>query len=192
VLNFVQRTSGVATLTRKFVDAVAGTSARIYDTRKTTPGWRLIEKYAVKAGGGENHRMGLYDEALIKDNHLALMRKRGESLAKAVAGIRAEHPGVVVEVEAETDSDVAAAVQAGADVILLDNMTVEQLASAVKLARALSGSRRAVLEASGGIGLDTVRAVAETGVDRISVGALTHSASPLDIAMEFDTEAGGP
>ena len=191
-LNFVQRTSGVATLTRKFVDAVAGTSARIYDTRKTTPGWRLIEKYAVKAGGGENHRMGLYDQALIKDNHLAMMRKSGESLAKAVDSIRAEHPGVVVEVEAETDADVTAGVYAGADVILLDNMTIERLPAAVKLARQFSGSRRVILEASGGIDLDTVRAVAETGVDRISVGALTHSASVLDMAIEFDTEAGGP
>jgi nicotinate-nucleotide pyrophosphorylase (carboxylating) len=191
VLNFVQRLSGVATLTRKFVDAVAGTPARIYDTRKTTPGWRLLEKYAVRAGWGENHRMGLYDQVLIKDNHLAVMRQRGQGLSRAVAAIRAERPGVVIEVEADTEAGLGAAVNAGVDVILLDNMTVDQMASAVKLTRALSGSRRPILEASGGIEIDTVRAVASTGVDRISVGTMTHSAPALDIAIEFDREDAG-
>jgi len=191
VLNFVQRLSGVATLTRKFVDAVAGTPARIYDTRKTTPGWRMLEKYAVKTGGGENHRMGLYDQVLIKDNHLAAMRGRGRSLTSAVAAIRAERPGVVIEVEADTEADVCAAVHAGVDVILLDNMTVEQIVSAVKLTRALSGSRRPILEASGRIDLETVRGVAEAGVDRISVGTITHSAPALDIAMEFEMKDAG-
>ena len=188
VLNFLQRLSGIATLTRKYVDAVAGTSARIYDTRKTTPGWRLLEKYAVRVGGGENHRMGLYDQVLIKDNHLTLMQKRGVSLTDAIRRIREGHPGMVVEVEAATERQLQAAVEAGADIILLDNMTPKELADAVQVVESVTSPKRPVLEASGGVNLANVRAIAESGVDRISVGALTHSAPALDIAIEFDTE----
>ena len=187
LLNFLQRLSGVATLTRRFVDAVKGTPARIYDTRKTTPGWRGLEKYAVRMGGGSNHRIGLYDQALVKDNHLAAMRARGESLAKALARLRRKHPNLFIEVEADDRRGVREAVEAGANAVLLDNMTPEQTARMVRLVRSMPGGRRIALEASGGIMLATVRAVARTGVDRISVGALTHSAPALDIAMDFET-----
>ena len=192
VLNFLQRLSGVATLTRQFVKAVTGTPVRIYDTRKTTPGWRLLEKYAVKVGGGENHRMGLHDQVLIKDNHLTLMEKRGESLTEVIGRIRAEHPDVTVEVEAGTERQLRGAVEAGADIILLDNMTPKELAAAAKVVESLVSGKRPVLEASGGVDLANVRAIAESGVDRISVGALTHSAPALDIAVEFDTEGAAP
>jgi nicotinate-nucleotide pyrophosphorylase (carboxylating) len=187
LLNFLQRLSGIATLTRRFVDAVAGTRARIYDTRKTTPGWRTIEKYAVRVGGGENHRMGLYDMALIKDNHLAWMRAQGRNLADVVADLRRKHPAMPVEVEAEDDDGIREVVAAGSDMILLDNMTPARLAEAVRLVESLAGEKRPELEASGGVTLDTVRAIAESGVDRISVGALTHSAKALDIALDFET-----
>ena len=186
VLNFLGRLSGVATLTREFVNAVVGTPVRIYDTRKTTPGWRRLEKYAVRAGGGENHRMGLDDQVLIKDNHLAVLSARGTSLADAVAAIRRAHPHLTVEVEAATADDVRRAAGADVDIILLDNMTPYELAEAVKTVTAAAGGKRPVLEASGGVSLDNVRQIAETGVDRISVGALTHSAPALDLAMEFD------
>ena len=180
-LNFVQRLSGVATLTAQYVDAVAGTRARILDTRKTTPGWRKLEKYAVACGGGRNHRIGLYDMVLIKDNHLAALRhERPNAIEAAVRRARGLYPDLKVEVEADTLEQVKQAMAAGADIILLDNMTPEQLRAAVGLV----GSKAAT-EASGGINLQTVRAVAETGVDYISVGAITHSARAVDIALDF-------
>jgi nicotinate-nucleotide pyrophosphorylase (carboxylating) len=172
-LNLVGRLSGIATLTRRYVDAVAGTGVAILDTRKTTPGLRALEKHAVRCGGGVNHRLGLFDAVLIKDNHLRL----AGSLADAVA--RARATGLPVEVECDTLAQVEEALAAGADRILLDNMTPEELRAAVRLV-----DGRAVLEASGGVTLDTVRAVAETGVDVISVGALTHSSRSLDVSLE--------
>jgi nicotinate-nucleotide pyrophosphorylase (carboxylating) len=188
VLNFLGRLSGIATLTRQYVDAARDTGAEIMDTRKTTPGWRTLEKYAVRCGGGRNHRMGLYDQVLIKDNHLALMRaKGGRTLAECIADSRRKHPGILVEMEADTDDDLQAAINAGADIVLLDNMTPAELASCVKLAEKLAGKKRPILEASGGVTLETVRAIAESGVDRISSGALTHSAAAIDIALDFDS-----
>lgn len=182
-LNFVQRLSGVATLTARFVAAVAGTGARILDTRKTTPGWRQLEKYAVQCGGGINHRLGLYDRILIKDNHLAALRGEAPSaIEAAVRRARAQFPKLIVEVEADTLEQAGQACQAGADVILLDNMSNENLRTAVRL---IAG--RAKTEASGGVNLASVRAIAETGVDFISVGALTHSAPAVDIALDFRT-----
>jgi nicotinate-nucleotide pyrophosphorylase len=181
-LNFVQRLSGIATLTAQFVDAVEGTGAEILDTRKTTPGWRHLEKYAIACGGGTNHRMGLFDMILIKDNHLSALK--GESpnpVAAAVARARKQYPALKVEVEADTLDQVDQALEAGADFILLDNMTVIQLRLAVQKCKG-----RAQTEASGGINLATVRAVAETGVNFISVGALTHSARAMDIGLDFD------
>jgi len=182
-LNFVQRLSGVATLTARFVEAVAGTGAKILDTRKTTPGWRLLEKYAVQCGGGVNHRMGLYDRILIKDNHLAALRNElPNAIAAAVHRARTQFPQLTVEVEADTLEQADQACKAGADVILLDNMSNQDLRAAVRL---IDG--RAKTEASGGVNLATVRAIAETGVDFISVGALTHSAPAMDIALDFQT-----
>ncbi len=181
-LNFVQRLSGVATLTARFVAAVAGTGTRILDTRKTTPGWRRLEKYAVACGGGHNHRLGLFDRVLIKDNHLVALRgRRPNPIAWAVRRARAAHPGLFVEVEADTLAQVRQAVAAGADGILLDNMPPAQLRRAVRLV-----AGRARTEASGGVRLDNVRAIAETGVDFISVGALTHSAPAVDVALDFE------
>jgi nicotinate-nucleotide pyrophosphorylase (carboxylating) len=181
-LNFAQRLSGVATLTAQFVEAVKGTNARILDTRKTTPGWRRFEKYAVTCGGGHNYRIGLYDMVLIKDNHLAALRNESpNAVAAAVQRARAQYPNLKIEVEADTLEQVQQAVAAGADIILLDNMSLEQLRAAVKLA-----GGRAQTEASGGVNLATVRAIAETGVDLISAGALTHSARAVDIALDFE------
>ena len=181
-LNFVQRLSGVATLTRKFVDAVAGTNARILDTRKTTPGWRKLEKYAVACGGGQNHRFGLYDLVLIKDNHLAALRaEKPNAIAAAVKRAREKYPQLQVEVEADRLEQVEQALEAGADIILLDNMSNEDLRRAVEMTRG-----RAKLEASGGVNLGTVRGIAETGVDYISAGALTHSARAVDIGLDFE------
>ncbi len=180
-LNFVQRLSGVATLTAAFVDAVRGTKAKILDTRKTTPGWRRFEKYAVACGGGQNHRLGLFDMVLIKDNHLVALRHEPPNpIEAAVRRARARYPELKIEVEADTLEQVEEAVTAGADIILLDNMSVEELRTAVLIVRG-----RALCEASGGVNLSTVRALAETGVDLISVGALTHSAPAMDIAMDF-------
>lgn len=180
-LNFVQRLSGVATATAAFVRAVEGTAVRILDTRKTTPGWRRFEKYAVHCGGGCNHRLGLFDLFLIKDNHLVTLRKaRGGAIAAAVRLCRAHDPSLKVEVEADSLEQVKAAVAAGADMILLDNMPVTKLRQAVKLV-----AGRASTEASGGVRLETVRALARTGVDFISAGALTHSARAVDIALDF-------
>ncbi len=181
-LNFIQRLSGVATLTAQFVEAVHGTRAQILDTRKTTPGWRRFEKYAVACGGGRNHRFGLFDLVLIKDNHLAALRdEMPNAIAAAVQRARLKYPHLKVEVEADTLDQVEQAVAAGADIILLDNMTNDQLRAAVKLA-----AGHAQTEASGGVNLQTVRKIAETGVDFISVGALTHSARAVDIALDFE------
>jgi nicotinate-nucleotide pyrophosphorylase (carboxylating) len=174
-LNFLGRLSGIATLTRRYVDAVAGTRAAILDTRKTTPGLRALEKHAVVCGGGRNHRFGLDDGVLVKDNHI---RATG-SIAQAVESLRASTP-LPIEVECDTLDQVAEALAAGADAILLDNMSLDDLRSAVVLA-----GGRPRLEASGGITLDNVRAIAETGVDEISVGALTHSSRSLDVSLEL-------
>ena len=181
-LNFLQRLSGVASLTRRYVDAVAGSAATILDTRKTTPGWRLLEKYAVRAGGGTNHRVGLYDGVLIKDNHLAGL---GGDVRRAVEAARSA-PGndrLAVEVEVDTPEQLEAALAAAADIVLLDNMTPELMRAAVRRRDAVAPRTR--LEASGGVSLATVAAVAATGVDRISVGALTHSAPALDIGLDY-------
>lgn len=182
-LNFCQRLSGVATLTARFVDAVKGTRARILDTRKTTPGWRRLEKYAVACGGGTNHRTGLHDLVLIKDNHLAALRDaQPNAIAAAVQRARHCWPGLRVEVETDTLEQVDQAVAAGTDIILLDNMDLPTLREAVQ--RVAGRSRT---EASGGVRLDTVRAIAETGVDFVSVGALTHSAPAVDLGLDFET-----
>jgi nicotinate-nucleotide pyrophosphorylase (carboxylating) len=183
-LNFLQHLSGVATATRRFVDAVAGTKAKILDTRKTTPGLRLLEKYAVKAGGGTNHRLSLSDMVLIKDNHLRHVGSVAEAVRRARAAAK---PGVRIEVEAADLSQVRDALAAGADMIMLDNMTLEMMSEAVTLA-----AGRVPLEASGNMSLDRVRAVAETGVDYISVGALTHSARAVDISLEFNERTRHP
>ena len=181
-LNFVQRLSGIATLTAQFVADIKGTRAQILDTRKTTPGWRRFEKYAVACGGGKNHRLGLFDQVLIKDNHLAaLQNEKPNPVAAAVQRARKNYPKLKVEVEADTLEQVAQAAEAGADIILLDNMSAEQLRSAVKIAKG-----RAKTEASGGVNLATVRAIADSGVDFISVGALTHSARAVDIGLDFE------
>lgn len=181
-LNFLQRLSGIATLTARFVDAVRGTEARIVDTRKTTPGLRALEKYAVRCGGGANHRFGLSDGFLLKDNHRAVLRAGGRSLASAVEHAR-RHLSHTVPVEVEIDDldRLAEAVEAGVDAVLLDNFSPEDLRAAVDQA-----GGHVLLEASGGITLETVRQVAETGVDLISVGALTHSAPSLDLALDFE------
>jgi nicotinate-nucleotide pyrophosphorylase (carboxylating) len=182
-LNFVQRLSGIATLTARFVEAVAGTSARILDTRKTTPGLRSLEKYAVTQGGGSNHRFGLYDRVLIKDNHLAALRlEPPNAIEAAVRRAREKFPRLEVEVEADTLEQVQQALLARADYILFDNMSVEDLRAAVWLVNG-----KAKTEASGGITLASVRAIAETGVDFISVGGLTHSARAADVALDFDS-----
>jgi nicotinate-nucleotide pyrophosphorylase (carboxylating) len=179
-LNFVQRLSGVATLTAQFVEAIKGTNAKILDTRKTTPGWRRLEKYAVTCGGGQNHSLGLFDMVLIKDNHLAALKNAPNAIAAAVKAARTKYPNLKIEVEADTLEQVEQAVAAGADMILLDNMNLEQLRLAVEKC---SGHTKT--EASGGVNMATVRAIAETGVDFISVGALTHSARAVDIGLDF-------
>jgi nicotinate-nucleotide pyrophosphorylase (carboxylating) len=180
-LNFVQHLSGIATLTRRFVDLVAGSGARIVDTRKTTPGWRSLEKYAVYVGGGKNHRMGLFDGVLIKDNHL----QAAGSVTAAVRQARELAPHTLrIEVEVETLDQLREACQAGAEIVLLDNMEVETMHRAV--AWRDENFPAVLLEASGGINLDTVAMVAQTGVDFISVGALTHSARAIDLALDLD------
>jgi nicotinate-nucleotide pyrophosphorylase (carboxylating) len=181
-LNFAQRLCGVATLTAHYVEAVKGTKAQILDTRKTTPGWRVLEKHAVACGGGVNHRFGLYDGILVKDNHLAALRGEPPSaIAAAARRARERYPKLILEIEADTLEQVEQAAQAGVDVVLLDNMPLDQLRAAVKIV-----GNRARTEASGGVNLSTVRAIAETGVDFISVGALTHSAPAADIGLDFD------
>ncbi len=196
ILNFVGHLSGISSLTRKFVEAIAGTKARLYDTRKTTPGYRRLEKYAVRCGGGHNHRMGLYDAVLIKDNHLALGRQHQiganytpsqavEQARKFVQGYLEQDPRreMMIEVEVDSLEQLREVLPARPDIVLLDNMSCEQLREAVAI-RDAAGSQ-AELEASGGINLTTVRGVAETGVDRISSGALTHSAICMDVALDW-------
>lgn len=178
-LNFMQRLSGIATLTCKYVEAVKGTKAKILDTRKTTPGWRALEKYAVRAGGGVNHRLDLAKSVLIKDNHLTAVEG---DIALAISRARElVGPGSTVEVECENIDQVRAALEARAEIILLDNMPTEQMRECVQLVK-----DRAILEASGGVNLDTVQAIAQTGVDHISVGALTHSAPAMNLALDFE------
>jgi nicotinate-nucleotide pyrophosphorylase (carboxylating) len=181
-LNFLGRMSGIATLTRRYVDAIAGTRATIIDTRKTTPGLRAFEKYAVRAGGGMNHRTGLFDAVLIKDNHIVVAGGIGPAITAARK--RAGHM-VKIEVEADTLAQLDEALRHHVDAVMLDNMTPAEMAQAV---RTVAG--RAVLEASGGVSLETVRAIAETGIDLISVGALTHSAPVLDLGLDFEVAAG--
>ncbi len=182
-LNFVQRLSGIATLTAQFAEAIKGTRAEILDTRKTTPGWRHFEKYAVTCGGGRNHRLSLADMVLIKDNHLATLRNAPpNAIAAAVERARAQWPELKIEVEADTIEQVEQALAAGADLILLDNMNPVQLRLAVQKCKG-----RAMIEASGGVTLANVRALAETGVNFISVGTLTHSARAVDIGLDFES-----
>lgn len=178
-LNFMQRMSGVASLTAKYVAAVKGTGARILDTRKTTPLWRKLEKYSVRAGGGLNHRMDLAAAVLMKDNHIAAID--GDIAAGVRRAREISRPGIQVEVECDTLEQVNRAMNAGADIIMLDNMPPALVREAVLMVEG-----RAILEASGGINLETVRGIAETGVDWISVGALTHSAPALDLALDFE------
>ncbi len=180
-LNFLQRLSGIATLTRRFVDAVAGTKVVILDTRKTTPGLREFERLAVRAGGGTNHRFGLYDRVLAKDNHLAITGDAA-ALQHAIDQAKKRTPDILVEIEADTLDQVRLLTELrGIDIILLDNMTNDELREAVQI----RGEKKIQLEASGGVTLDTVAAIAATGIDQISVGALTHSARAIDLSMEL-------
>ena len=183
-LNFLQRLSGVATQTRRHVDLVAGLPVQLLDTRKTTPGWRLLEKYAVRCGGGHNHRMGLGDGVLIKDNHLAALGPGLDSVAEAVRRARTQY-GTKYSLEVEVDNldQLDRALAEKPDIVLLDNMPLADLREAVRRRNAVAPG--VLLEASGGVNLQTVRGIAETGVDRISVGALTHSAIALDIALDY-------
>jgi nicotinate-nucleotide pyrophosphorylase (carboxylating) len=178
LLNFLTHLSGIATATRAWADAIEGTGASVRDTRKTLPGLRVLEKYAVRCGGGVNHRMGLGDAALIKDNHVAF----AGSVAAAYRAVRAASPDVLVEVECDTLPQVAEALEAGAELILLDNMSLDQMRTAVAMAAPYPAAR---LEASGGLHLDSARAVAETGVHYLAVGALTHSSPALDLGLDL-------
>ena len=181
-INYLQRLSGIATETARYVEAVEGYSTRILDTRKTTPGMRMLEKYAVRVGGGYNHRKGLGDGILVKDNHIEAVRQTGMGLGEIISKLRAVAPHYPrIEVEVENLTDVNEALQAGAEILLLDNMGSHDMAEAVKLV-----CGRAILEASGGINLNNVQTVAATGVDYISVGALTHSTRSLDMSLELD------
>ena len=183
-LNFVQHLSGIATQTRRYVDAIADLPVQILDTRKTTPGWRLLEKYAVRQGGGHNHRLGLYDGLLIKDNHLAALAGHDDPIAEAIRLARAKHgTSLPLEIEVDTLAQLDAALKTQPDLVLLDNMAPSDLREAVR--RRNEAAPGVLLEASGGVTLDTVRVVAESGVDRISIGALTHSAPALDIAVDY-------
>jgi nicotinate-nucleotide pyrophosphorylase (carboxylating) len=187
-LNFLQRLSGVATLTARYVALVAGLPCQVLDTRKTTPGWRLLEKYAVRQGGGQNHRLGLYDGVLIKDNHLAAMGPGTGTVGEAVRLARQKHGSQVpLEIEVDTLQQLDAALAAHPDIVLLDNMTPEQLHEAVRRRNAVAP--KVLLEASGGVTFATLRAIAESGVDRVSIGALTHSATALDIGLDYLTDA---
>ncbi len=179
-LNFIQRMSGIATATNEFVTKVQGLNAQVIDTRKTVPGWRLLDKYSVRMGGGHNHRMSTGDGILIKDNHIAAMATRGEAMTQLIqrAKVDAAHT-IRIEVECDTLEQVKEAVQAGADIILFDNMTAEQMHEAVEICKG-----KALTEASGGITIDNVREVAETGVDLLSTGSITHSVKALDISLE--------
>jgi nicotinate-nucleotide pyrophosphorylase (carboxylating) len=189
VLNFLTQLSGVASLTRRYVDAVAGTAAAVLDTRKTWPGFRRLQKYAVRAGGGTNHRMGLYDGTMLKDNHLAAWTSSQREIAEAVRFVRNSIPeGISVEVEVDTLAQLNDALRGEPDIVLLDNMPPAELREAVAIRN--RAAPKVLLEASGGVTLETVRAIAETGVDRISIGALTHSVMGLDIG--FDWKSHGP
>lgn len=188
LLNFLGRMSGIATLTQSFVDAVSGTTARIYDTRKTTPAWRLLEKYAVRCGGGHNHRLGLHKAVMIKDNHIALAGQRGLNLSQAIAKVRAalaEKGAEVEAIEVEVDNieQLELTLPEDPDIVLLDNMTDQDLTRAVEMRNELAP--KVVLEASGRVNIDTVAGIAKTGVDRISSGALTHSARVLDLGLDW-------
>ncbi|HMP07677.1 MAG TPA: carboxylating nicotinate-nucleotide diphosphorylase, partial [Lacipirellulaceae bacterium] len=195
LLNLLGRLMGIATLTRQYVDLVAGTKCRVYDTRKTTPGWRRMEKYAVRCGGGVNHRNGLYDAVLIKDNHLAQLgadagapADPGDAVRLArdfLASARADRTlsEMIVEIEVDSLEQCAAALAALPDIVLLDNMSLDELRAAVALRNQLAPEVE--LEASGGVRLETVRAIAETGVERVSVGGLTHSAAALDVGLDY-------
>jgi nicotinate-nucleotide pyrophosphorylase (carboxylating) len=194
LLNMLGRMSGVATATRRLVEAVAGTNCRVYDTRKTVPGWRLLDKYAVRMGGGWNHRLGLYDAILIKDNHLAALAAEGVAPAAAVRRARefitrtfppARSEAMVVEIELDAATALAAVLEAGPDVVLLDNMRPPALAQCVAIRNAVRPE--VVLEASGGIRLDTVAEIARTGVDRVSTGWPTHDAPWLDVALDWQS-----
>lgn len=193
-LNVLQKLSGIATVTARFVAAVEGTAASIYDTRKTAPGWRELEKYAVRAGGGRNHRRGLYDAVLVKDNHLAALAAAGEpdplgSLASRLAEVRGTlPPGGFVEIEVDTLAQLARALELPVDVILLDNMTPFELRRAVLLRNEAGWAGKVALEASGGVTIDSVAEVARTGVERIAVGAITHSAPAVDIGLDFQAD----
>lgn len=181
-LNFMQRLSGIASDTARYVLAVKGLPVYVTDTRKTTPGLRTLEKYAVRAGGGKNHRMNLADGILIKDNHIASLRRRGLGIKEIIAKARIESPPELkIEIEVKSPEEAVQAADAGADIIMLDNMNLEDMRRAVQLVKG-----RALIEASGGVTLENVRAVAETGVDFISIGALTHSPKALDISLELD------
>lgn len=196
-LNFLQRLSGIATLTAQFVERVKPSKASVLDTRKTIPGWRYLEKYAVIVGGGVNHRMGLYDQVLIKDNHLDIMKNKlsydlpshVSIIEKAVAVLRQTiNKGVSIEVETRTPEEIKNALKSGVDIILFDNMSIQQLNTAVRMVNEWNyseGVRRPLMEASGNINLENVHLVAQTGVDRISIGAITHSAKALDISLEI-------
>lgn len=193
ILNFLGRLCGIATWTRKHVDCIAGLKARLYDTRKTTPGWRRLEKYAVHCGGGHNHRSGLYDAILIKDNHLACHHRATGTLlnpAEAVTNARQfilQQPGIsadtIVEIEVDSLEQLSQALESNPDIVLLDNMSNDQLRQAVQMRN--QKNRAVELEASGGVNLSTLRGIAETGIDRISVGALTHSAVNLDLGLDW-------
>lgn len=185
-LNFLQRLSGVASLTHQFVAAVAGTKAQILDTRKTTPGWRLLEKYAVRMGGGTNHRIGLFDALLVKDNHIAAVRHEAGSqheIECVITRCHAAYPHLPIEIEVDSLAQLDVALRCSPHIVLLDNMSLAQLREAVNRRNACAPS--ILLEASGGVNLQTVGAIAQTGVDRISVGAITHSAKALDIALDY-------
>lgn len=183
-LNFLQRLSGIATYTKKFVDQLEGTTCQLLDTRKTTPGWRVLEKYAVRCGGGSNHRMGLFDAVMIKNNHLAVMRRQGLSLTDVVSKVRSEVTlPSLIEIEVETLEQLDAILRVSPDRVLLDNMTIDQLNDSVHLRNQIAPEVK--LEASGGVTLANIRDIALTGVDFVSVGALTHSAPALDICLHY-------
>ncbi|MCA8998979.1 MAG: carboxylating nicotinate-nucleotide diphosphorylase [Planctomycetaceae bacterium] len=187
-LNFLTLLSGTATLTRRFVEAASGTSAKILDTRKTLPGLRALQKYAVRCGGGENHRIGLFDAVLIKDNHLAWWTKSGRTLAEAVTHARSLVPaGLTIEIEVDSLEQLAQVLPAAPDIVLVDNYSIADLRMAIALRNDLAPGVQ--LEASGGVNLDTVVEIAKTGVDRISVGALTHSAPALDIGVDWNPDS---
>jgi nicotinate-nucleotide pyrophosphorylase (carboxylating) len=183
-LNFLQHLSGIATQTRRYVDAIVGLKCKVLDTRKTLPGWRLLEKYAVRCGGGHNHRIGLFDGVLIKDNHLWALGETRKEIRQAVEAARASHgSNVPLEIEVDNLTELEEALRCEPDIVLLDNMPVDQTRQAVRLRDAIAPAVQ--LESSGGVTLTTVRAIAETGVDRVSVGALTHSSPALDIALDY-------